>query len=219
MKSNIRDSKEENMELREKLELVDVEYDGKKAIMTFLDKERSEVRIVNFNKQSYDESSSKFVDDPEKEAKVEEWCKTYFDTSFDDLQSKIGSEHDVYVYEKFNSLWECQQIVKFRAEQLGEIYQTSIKEIVQDNFSIRIRYDIDGDIYESKMTYGEYVEAMKQRFVDPQKKATVLEKFKKKFGVPVEKKDDLIGMDLIVEVKCAFKKFYYGDIKPFPTKK
>ena len=207
------------MELREKLELVDVEYDGKKAIMTFLDKERSEVRVVNFNKQSYDDTANKFVDDPEKEQKVEEWCDKYFETTFDKLQDKIGSFHDVYVYEKFNSLWECQTVEKFTADQLGQIYQTAIKEIVQDGFSIRIRYDIDGSTYESKMTYGEYIENLKQWFVDPQKKAAVLEKFKKKFGVSIDQKDELIGMDLIVEVKCAFKKYYYGDIKPFPAKK
>lgn len=207
------------MELRKNLELVDVTYDGKKAVMTYLDKERSEVRIVNFNQQSYDSNANKFVDDPEKEAKVDEWCKTYFDTTFDKLETQIGTLHDVYVYDKFNSLWECQQIVKFTADQMGQIYQTTVKEIVQDAFSIRIRYDIDGDIYESKMTYGEYVDTMKQWFVDPQKKATVLEKFEKKFGRPIEDKDSLIGMDLIVEVKCAFKKFYYGDIKPFPSKK
>ena len=207
------------MELREKLELVDVEYDGKKAIMTFLDKERSEVRVVNFNKQSYDDTANKFVDDPEKEQKVEEWCDKYFETTFDKLQDKIGSFHDVYVYEKFNSLWECQTVEKFKADQLGKIYQTTIKEITQDGFSIRIRYDIDGNTYGSKMTYGEYIENLKQWFVDPQKKASVLEKFKKKFGVSIENKDELIGMDLIVEVKCAFKKYYYGDIKPFPAKK
>lgn len=207
------------MELRNALELVDVEYDGKKAVMTFLDKERSEVRAVNFNKQSYDDKANKFVDDPEKEAKVEEWCQTYFNTTFDELASAIGSTHDVYVYEKFNSLWECQQVEKFTKDQNGQIYQTAIKEIVQDSFSIRIRYDIDGKTYESKMTYGEYIESMKQWFVDPQKKTQVLEKFKNKFGVDVEHKDELIGMDLIVEVKCAFKKYYYGDIKPFPAKK
>lgn len=207
------------MELRTALELVDVEYDGKKAIMTFLDKERSEVRVVNFNKQSYDDTANKFVDDPEKEKKVEEWCKDYFNTTFKDLKSAIGSTHDVYVYEKFNSLWECQTVEKFKADQLGQIYQTSIKEIIQDGFSIRIRYDIEGNTYESKMTYGEYIESMKQWFVDPQKKSATLEKFKKKFGVSIDDKDQLIGMDLIVEVKCAFKKYYYGDIKPFPQKK
>ena len=207
------------MKLRNALELVNVEYDGKKAVMTFLDKERSEVRVVNFNKQSYDDKTSKFIDDPAKEEKVEEWCQTYFGLPFDELTSAIGSIHDIYVYEKFNSLWECQTVEKFTKEQLGQIYQTAIKEIVQDSFSIRIRYDIDDKTYESKMTYGEYIENLKQWFVDPQKKTQVLEKFKTKFGVDIEDKDELIGKDVIVEVKCAFKKYYYGDIKPFPTKK
>ena len=51
------------MELRKELELVSVEYEnnGKKAVMTFLDKERKQVRIVNFNKQIY--RDNKYIDD------------------------------------------------------------------------------------------------------------------------------------------------------------
>ena len=58
------------MELRKGLELVSVEYENndKKAVMTFLDAERKEVRIVNFNKQRYE--NGKYVDDPAKAEKV-----------------------------------------------------------------------------------------------------------------------------------------------------
>ena len=70
------------MEIRENLNLIEVrfEQEGKKAILTFLDPERGEIREVNFNKQSY--KDGKYQDDPEKAAKVDEWCKTYFNTTF-----------------------------------------------------------------------------------------------------------------------------------------
>ena len=43
------------MEIRENLELIEVRYEqeGKKAILTFLDSERGEIREVNFNRQSF----------------------------------------------------------------------------------------------------------------------------------------------------------------------
>ena len=59
------------MELRKELELVSVDFEnnGKKAVMTFLDKERKQVRVVNFNRQVY--RDGKYVDDPDKAAKVD----------------------------------------------------------------------------------------------------------------------------------------------------
>jgi hypothetical protein len=83
------------MELRKNLELVDVAYenDGKKVVMTFLDEERGEVRIVNFNRQAYD--NGKFVDDPSKAAKVDEWCENFFGTKFNKLTDCIGQKKDV----------------------------------------------------------------------------------------------------------------------------
>ena len=49
------------------------------------------------------------------------------------------------------------------------------------------------------------------------KKEKELAKFEEKFGVPIDEKDSLIGQKLIVEVKSAFGKFFYGDIKPMPN--
>lgn len=204
------------MELRKDLELVNVEYEGKKAILTFLDRERAEVRVVNFNKQIY--KDGKFIDDQEKADKVETWCQEFFETTFDALPAKIGCKKDVYIYEKFNSLFELSEVRKFSADMVGQIYQTEVKEIVVDDYFIKIRYDIEGDIYESKMTFGNYVESMKQWFVDPQKKAQIYKKFEDKYLVPVERKDELIGHALMVEVKTAFGSSYWGDIKKFPRK-
>lgn len=207
------------MELRKDLTLVSVEYEnnGKKAVLTFLDKERKQVRSVNFNKQVY--RDGKFVDDPEKAAKVEEWCGEFFWSSFDDLSDCIGQTKDVYCYERFNSLWQVEQIEKFTADMVGQIFQTEVKEITVDDYFIRIRYDIEGKTYESKMTFGTYFKETKEWYQDPVKKEQKYKQFEEKFHVPVERKDELIGHPLMVEVKSAFGSNYYGDIKKFPNKK
>jgi hypothetical protein len=209
------------MELLKNLELVAVDYEnnGKKAVMTFLDTERAEVRRVNFNLQSYDTVSSKFVDDPEKEKKVVEWCDTYFGTTFDNLGSQIGTKKDIYAYDTFNSLWECEIVEKFKDEDFGEFFSTTISEITDDGNAIRIKFPWNGKTYESKMTYATYLDSMKQWFVDPQKKQETYKKFADKFHTDISNKDSLIGHQINVEVKKAFNKFMYADIKKFPDKK
>ncbi len=207
------------MELRKELELVSVEYEnnGKKAVFTFLDKERKQVRVVNFNRQIY--RDGKFVDDPEKAAKVDEWCAKYFGCGFAELEGCVGQKKDVYCYDKFNSLWEVDQIEKFTKDMLGQIFQTEVKEIVVDDYFIKIRYEIEGKTYESKMTFGTYFQATKEWYQDPVKKETQYRRFEEKFHVPVERKDELVGHPLMVEVKSAFGTNYYGDIKKFPARK
>ena len=207
------------MEIRKDLELVSVDYESnrKKAVLTFLDKERKQVRIVNFNKQIYRDNN--YVDDPEKNKKVDGWCDEYFGCGFDDLSECVGQKKDVYCYERFNSLWEVDQIEKFTADMVGQIYQTEVKEITVDDYFIRIRYEIDGKTYESKMTFGTYFQATKEWYQDPVKKEQQYKRFEDKFHVPVERKDELIGHPLMVEVKSAFGTNYYGDIKKFPTRK
>jgi hypothetical protein len=204
------------MELRKGLELVSVEYENndKKAVMTFLDAERKEVRIVNFNKQGYE--NGKYVDDPAKAEKVDGWCYDLLGTPFESLADCIGQKKDVYVYDRFNSLFEVQQVDKFTKDMVGCILQTEVKEIIVDDYFIKIRYDYEGKTYESKQTFGKYMESMKQWFVDPQKKEREYQKFEDKYGVPVSEKDSLIGHPLMVEVKAAFGAHYYGDIKKFP---
>ena len=207
------------MELRKDLELVNVEYEsnGKKAVMTFLDRERKQVRVVNFNKQIY--ADGKYIDDAEKSAKVDEWCSTYFQSSFSELPNCIGQKKDVYCYDKFNSLWETEQIEKFTADMEGQVYQTEVKEIILDDYFIKIRYEIDGKTYESKMTFGTYFKETKEWYQDPVKKEAQYKRFEEKYQVPVERREELIGHPLMVEVKSAFGNNYYGDIKKFPTRK
>lgn len=206
------------MELRENLELVSVDYEnnGSKAILTFLDKERKEVRTVNFNTQVYRDGS--FQDDPDKKEKVEAWCKEYFGTSFKKLSDCVGQTKDVYVYERFNSLFPVDVVDKFTPDMAGQIFQTSVKEIVLDDYFIKIRYEIEGKTYESKQTFGTYIKDMNSWYVDPQKKDREFEKFKSKYGVSVEDREQLVGHPLMVEVKTAFGTNLWGDIKRFPQK-
>ena len=92
-------------ELAKNLELVEVSYDGQKAVLTFLDEEAGLIRTINFNKQSYNNDTKKFVDDPEKAEKVEQWCNVYFNATFDTLTDVLGQRKDIYVYDRFNSLF------------------------------------------------------------------------------------------------------------------
>lgn len=207
------------MELRKELKLVSVEYEqnNKKAVLTFLDAERRQVRVVNFNRQSY--RDGKYVDDEEKGEKVDGWCEQYFGCDFEDLPNCVGQTKDVYCYDRFNSLWEVEQIEKFTADMVGQIYQTKVKEITVDDYFIRIRYEIDDKTYESKMTFGTYFRDKKEWYQDPVKKDAQYQRFLDKYHVPVERKDELIGHPLMVEVKSAFGSNFYGDIKKFPIKK
>ena len=205
------------MELKKNLELVEVVYEneGRKATMTFLDAEAGEIREVNFNKQVY--KDGKYIDSDEKAKKVDEWCKEYFGVKFEKLGSCVGVRKDVYCYPTFSSLFEVEIVEKFTEDMKGKMYQTRVKEVIADDLFIKIRYEIDGKLYESKMSMGKYIEAMGQYFPDPVKKKRELAKFREKFGLPIEEKDKLAGQKLIVEVKPAFGKFYYGDVKPMPN--
>lgn len=201
------------LDLRKDLELAEVVYSGdkKKATMVFLDRDLGEALEVNFNKQEYKDGN--WIDNEEKAEQVDKWCKEYFDLKFEDLTKAIGRKMDVYKYEKFNSLWEVNYVEKFKVEDEGKIIQTKISEIVDDGRAIRIRFEYNGSTYESKMGYAKYYEATKEWFVDPQKKDAQYNKFKEKFGVPVAKADSIVGKDIMCEVKVAFKKFAYAEIK------
>ena len=207
------------MEFLEQLELVDVTFEDKKAVLTFLDEDRGEIREVNFNKQSYDSDVNKFVDDEEKAAKVEEWCEEHFNLPFDRLAEAIGERKDIYAYDKFNSLFEVKQIAKFDKDMVGQILQVDITNVEDDGIKISIQFEYEGETYESKMTYADYLEAKKQWFVNPLKKKKQFEKFEDKFGITVDEKEKLIGETVMIEIKLAFGKFVYVEIKPFPKKK
>lgn len=199
--------------LRKDLELVQVVYENsnKKAVLKFLDEENGELLEVNFNKQIYD--NGQYIDDEEKEEQVKEWCKTYFGKDFDSLSERVGDRFDVYKYPKFNSMWEAEIIEKFDKSQSGMIFETKIEGVKDTGIRISITYKIDGSLYETKMNYSEYLEDRHQWFPNPQKKNKQYEKFKDKFGVSVEDADEIIGKEIMVEVKVAFGKYAYGDIK------
>lgn len=204
------------MDIIKNTELVEVTYenDNKKVVLTFLDREAGEIREVNFNRQSY--KDNKYVDDPEKAAKVDEWCKEYFNTKFDKLTDCIGVKKDLYAYPKFTSLFEVEMINKFTDKEKGKIYQTVIKEVVVDDLFIKVRYEADNLLRETKYTCCKFLESMKKYYPDPVRKEKEYEKFKEKFGVEVQNADELIGEKIIVEVKSAFNKFYFGEIKDLP---
>lgn len=201
------------MELRKDCELVEVVYknDDKKAVLTFLDEEQGQVLEVNFNRQAYDDGE--FIDDPDKAAKVDEWCKEHFNTTYDDLTSVVGVKKDIYVYDRFNSLWESSETKKFAVTDKGMVFQTDIKRIVDDGFGIHIYFDYEGEEYESKMMYSDYIENLRKWFVNPQKRNKKLENFKRLFGVDIEDAEKIIGKEILVEVKVAFKKHAYCEIK------
>lgn len=207
------------MELLTQLELVDVTFEDSKAVLTFLDAERGEIREINFNKAVYNADTKKFVKDDEKAAKVEEWCQEYFNLSFDRLAEAIGERKDIYAYDNFNSLFEVKMVEKFTKDEEGQIFETEVLEIEDDGKAIRISFEFEGKTYESKMGYADYMEARKEWFVNPVKRTKQYAKFEDKFGISVDNLQEMKGKKIMCEVKVAFSKFPYVEIKPFSKKK
>lgn len=210
-----------NMELLEQLELVDVQFEdsNNKAVLVFLDESRGEIREVNFNKQSYDQESKKFIPDAAKAEKVDEWCNEYFGLPFDRLAEAIGERKDVYCYDNFNSLFEVQMISKFDEDMEGQIFETEVVNAVDDGKKISIQFEYEGNLYESKMQYADYLDARKEWFINPQKRLKQYAKFEEKFNISVSNINEMIGKTVMVEVKKAMGKYIYSEIKPFKKKK
>ena len=195
-------------EILEQLELVDVIIeDNKKATLVFLHEERGEIREVNFNKQVYDQTTKKFVDDAEKAQKAEEWAQEYFGLDFEQLAQAIGERKDVYCYDNFNSLFEVQQITKFEEDMLGQVFEVEVTNAFDDGRKIAIQFEYEGNLYESKMQYADYVEAKKEWFINPIKQKKQYEKFENKFQMPVTEVENMIGKNVLVEVKKAMGKW------------
>jgi hypothetical protein len=208
------------MEILEQLELVNVDFEeSKKATLVFLDAERGEIREVNYNKQKYDESTKKFIDDKDQAEKVEGWCQDHFGLTFDRLAEAIGERRDIYCYDNFNSLHPVKMISKFEEEMVGQIFEVEVTHAEDDGKKISIQFEYDDELRESKMQYAEYLEARKEWFPNPLKRKKQYEKFEDKFGFPVEQIENLIGKTVMVEVKKAMGKYVYVEVKPFPKKK
>ena len=207
------------MELLAQLELVDVVYQDKQVSLIFLDEERGEVREVKWNKQVFDSASNKYVDDEEKAKKCEDWAQEFFGLPFDNLAQAIGERRDVYTYDRFNSLYEVKIISKFSKDMVGQIMQVTVSEVDDDGTAILIKFEYEGDTYASRMRYADFLEVKKQFFINPIKQKKVYEKFHEKFGIPIEDKDQLVGQSVMIEIKLAFGKDVYVEVKPFPKKK
>lgn len=210
------------MKKLENLELVEVEIENNKAELTFLDETAGEIRKINLNKNKFDPEKSKWVEDAEKAQSIEEKAQKHFGVSFDELEQAIGQQHDIYAYEKFNSLNELEMVQKFDAEDAGLIFQAEITKVFEDNVGIHIQISYEGETYESKMSYSNYIAAKKSFLTDPIKKKKQHEKFEDKFKVSIENKDELIGTTITAEVKeWAFngKSGTFIDIKKIPNRK
>jgi hypothetical protein len=207
------------MQLLEQLELVDVTYQDKQVSLVFLDAERGEIREVKWNKQVFDSTTNKFVDDEEKAIKCEDWAQEYFGLQFDNLAQAIGERRDVYTYDRFNSLYEVKIVSKFDKDMVGQIMQVTVSEVEDDGTAILIKFEYEGDTYASRMRYADYLEVKKQFFVNPIKQKKQYEKFEEKFGISIENMNELVGQSVMIEIKLAFGKDVYVEVKPFPKKK
>lgn len=197
----------------EQLRLLAVEREEDyQATLKLADLDSKLIYDVNFNKREFDKNTKKWIPSSEKADKVEKLCLEYVGFPFDELEEALGSNFDVYVYENFNSLWEVKFTNKFTDEHKGKSFQTTIDEIEDNGTAILIKYKWKGEPYQSKMTYADYSEDLKEWFVNPQKRKKQLDKFHDKFGKYLEDKDELVGSKIIVNVKCAFGKFYYGEV-------
>lgn len=201
------------MELLKNLELITVVRDDEKAVLKFLDMDRGEIRSVNFNKKVYKDGN--YVADDEKAERVEKWCQDIFGLEFDDLEMAIGQKMDVYAYDNFNSLFKMDIVEKFTKEMHKKAFQTQIEEIGDDGKKLYVNYSIDGKKFQTKFQYSEYLDDMKIWVVDPLRKTTQLERFGDLFDISFdnpERDEVLIGKEILVQCKCAFGKFYYGEI-------
>jgi hypothetical protein len=203
-------------EIQEQLELVDVTFEdnNQKAVLTFLNPDLGQIREVNFNKQTFDAKTTKFIADPEKAAKVEEWCQEYFGLTFDRLGEAIGEKRDVFCYDNFNSLWEVRMLSKFEDDYEGQILDVVICEAVDDGKKISLQFEYEGKLYESKMQYAKYLDVRKEWLVDPVKRDKQYKKFEEKFQMPVSDLQNMIGKEVLVEVK-KLGEHTYCEIKPF----
>ena len=204
------------MELVKNCELVKAHIvDETRCEMKWYDSEGDRLLTVKFNRQSWDKNSGSFVDDEEKAAQCEAWAQEYIGCSFDEIPDTLGIVHDVYVYDRFNSLWEVEEVKRPKkfTEAIKKIIKTKIEEIYTDNVGIHVTYLYEGELYESKYGTSEWIEKMKKFVPDPDKEKKARKRFTDTFGVEVEDAQSLIGTEIQVQVKKAFSSDY-GDILP-----
>jgi hypothetical protein len=135
------------------------------------------------------------------------------------LAECIGERMDVFCYDNFNSVFPVKMIQKFPDDMVGQIFEVEICHAEDDGKKISLQFEYDGELYESKMQYADYLESRKEWFTNPQKKKKQFEKFFEKFGMHVGDIEKMVGRTVMVEVKKAMGKYVYSEIKPFPKLK
>lgn len=189
-------------------EIVDVENNNDSVKFVCLNKEEGKVVEVKWNKGDYDQALQKIVPTDKKTEQVEQWCKDYFDLDLGKINKAKGTKIDVYVYDTYSSFWESD--MKFNVEDAGTRFDTEIEEIEVSNDAIMIRYLWNGEKYKTNYRFTQRVGD--DFFVNPQKKRRQIEKFEKTFGLPLDRKDELVGLPITVEIKKAYGKFAYGEV-------
>ncbi len=209
------------MELKEQLEIVDVQFEdnNQRANFICLDELVGTVHDISWNRQVFNKETKKFVPDEKKAAEVDKWCEEYFGIPFERLGVTIGQKRDVFCYDHFNSFWEVQMISKFDEEMLGQILDVEIVKALDDGKKISLQFEYEGNLYESKMQYADWLESRQEWFVNPVKKKKQFDKFAEKFNMPVEEIEAMVGKKVLVEVKKALGKYIYSEIKPFQKAK
>jgi len=206
------------MELLQQLELVEVQIEDGKATMTFVDTERGEIHDISIQQKKYNEETGKFVDDAEQLEKAEAKAQRLFGLSFDKLGQAIGEKHDVYVYDRFDSLEPVTVVAKFDKDMVGQIIQADVTAVEVDNVGIHIKFEYEGETYQSNQNYASYMEVTKTWLTNPQKRKKQEATFERKFHIPISNKDELVGKQIMAEVK-DFNGNIWIEIKAFPKKK
>lgn len=201
--------------LRKDCKLIEVvrEGDPEEITLVFFDEEVDCIREVYWKLGVWNDEKREMVKDKEKAAKVAEWSKEYFDLELDELDKAIGVTKDVYVYDRFNSLWEANIINKFTLDNVGEMFSTTISEVTVDDVAIKVAFEYDGKKYEKGYKVAQWNDTLNRFVKNPILRTKSFEKFEKLFGVNPNDADSIIGKEIMVEVKVAFGKFAYADIK------
>lgn len=202
------------MELYKDLELVDVIKDDEKVTLMFVDSDKNEVHDVTWRTMVFDQAEKKYKKDDNKLKKVEDWSQKYLGVPLSEIESAVGQTHDIYSYDNYESLWESDK--RFDSDMVGQIISSKFKEIEVADEGIIMRFEYDGSTYRSNMKFtvfefGKYM-------IKPLKRNRQLRKFEDNFGVPVDRADELIGKDILVEIKSMGNNVY-AEIKPFAKKK
>lgn len=189
-------------------EIVDVENNNDSIKFTCLEREKQTVVEVKWHKGFFDSALRKIVPDDTKIEQVNEWCKEYFKLDLNTIHKAEGKKIDVYVYDTYCSFWKTD--ARFKKEDKGKHFETVIDSVDLNNDAIVIRYKWNGETYKTNYRFTQRVGD--NYFINPQKKRRQFDKFEEKFGLPIERRDEIVGMPIKVEVNLAFGAYAYGEI-------